>query len=345
MTPRSPLEQTKAEGKAKSEPSVSRQTLSELEKYARKQITAERYPNDAHFFRPYACDACGVVPLKLTIEHHTGSKRGDFKGVIWGECTLCGARKRVMSYTGNHRKPLREEKPAAPGHTTFVVAEMERIERDDGMMGFFDKGVIVGQCARCEKTGPWSVQTRTCQQTSVLSRRPLTGEESLALLHAIVLAMLSSMLYHVFIKMTPQGAHPALSLFVTYGLATLLCGGMLLVQPLKTSLTEAFQQLNWSSYALALAIVGLEIGLHLGLPRGLADQHRRSPGQYDRDHAADSHRPAGLSRETVAAQRSRHSGRHRWIGDDERQMRLGDSHAAGRLMKRNNSRHTAPSAK
>jgi hypothetical protein len=126
------------------------QALSDLEAFARKQIAAERYPNDAHFFRLYACDACGVVPFELTIEHHTGSKRGDFKGVIWGDCTKCGARKRLFSFTGTHRTPLREEKPACTcGHTTFAVAEMERIERDDGMMGFFDEGVVVGQCAHC----------------------------------------------------------------------------------------------------------------------------------------------------------------------------------------------------
>jgi hypothetical protein len=129
---------------------VAQHTLSELERYARDRIAADRYPNDAHFFRPYTCDTCGVVPFKLTLEHHTGSKRGDFKGVIWGDCTVCGARKRVFSFTGTHRKPLREEKPTcACGHAAFVVAELERIERDDGMMGFFDEGVVVGKCAHC----------------------------------------------------------------------------------------------------------------------------------------------------------------------------------------------------
>jgi hypothetical protein len=91
-----------------------------------------------------------VVPFELTIEHHTGSKRGDFKGIIWGDCTVCGAKKRVFSFTGNHRTPLREEKPSCTcGHAAFVVAECERIEREDGMMGFFDQGVVVGQCAQC----------------------------------------------------------------------------------------------------------------------------------------------------------------------------------------------------
>ena len=30
-----------------------------------------------------------------------------------------------------------------------LFAECERIERDDGMMGFFDEGVVVGKCAQC----------------------------------------------------------------------------------------------------------------------------------------------------------------------------------------------------
>jgi hypothetical protein len=57
-----------------------------------------------------------------------------------------------MSFTGKHRTPLREENPSCTcGHAAFVVAEMERIERDDGLMGFFDEGVVVGQCAHCGK--------------------------------------------------------------------------------------------------------------------------------------------------------------------------------------------------
>jgi uncharacterized membrane protein len=85
---------------------------------------------------------------------------------------------------------------------------------------------------------------------------------------AITVAILSSMLYHVFIKLTPQGAHPALSLVVTYGVAAALCGGMLVVQPLKTSLANAFKQLNWATYALALAIVGLEMAYILAYRAG-----------------------------------------------------------------------------
>jgi uncharacterized membrane protein len=122
----------------------------------------------------------------------------------------------------------------------------------------------------------WSVRNRTSNTEHLLeatierSVEIFSEQERNPLLYytAIFLAIVSSMLYHVFVKLTPQGAHPALSLFVTYGLATILCGGMLLVQPLKTSLKDAFQQLNWSSYALALAIVGLEIAYILSYRAG-----------------------------------------------------------------------------
>ena len=124
--------------------------LSDLEAYAQEQIAADRYPDDYHFFMPFKCDTCGVVPLELTIEHHTGSKKGNFRGVIWGACTVCGSRKRIFSFTGAHRAPLREESPACKcGHTSFLVGECERIEGDEGVMGFFDEGVVVGKCSHC----------------------------------------------------------------------------------------------------------------------------------------------------------------------------------------------------
>jgi hypothetical protein len=124
--------------------------LSDLEAFARTCIAAQRYPGDAHFFKPFKCDTCGVVPFELTIEHHTGSKKGNFRGTITGRCSECRDTKQLFSFTGKHREPLREEKPACKcRHTEFIVAECERIERDDGIIGFFDEGVVVGKCSRC----------------------------------------------------------------------------------------------------------------------------------------------------------------------------------------------------
>jgi len=126
------------------------QSLADLEAYARKRIAAERYPGDYHHFRLFACDGCGVVPLELTIEHHTGSKKGNFRGVIYGRCGECGNRKRVFSFTGKHREPAREERPTCRcGNRSFLVGECERIEREEGLLGFFDEGVVVGMCSAC----------------------------------------------------------------------------------------------------------------------------------------------------------------------------------------------------
>jgi hypothetical protein len=125
-------------------------TLTELAAFAKERIAADRYPDDYHFFRPAKCSTCGVVPLALTIEYHTGSKKGNFRGVILAQCSECEGKVRIFSFTGSGREPLREEKPACEcGNVYFVVGECERIEGDEGVLGFFDEGVVVGKCSRC----------------------------------------------------------------------------------------------------------------------------------------------------------------------------------------------------
>lgn len=124
--------------------------LSDLEVFARKRVAAGRYPDDYHFFRPFNCDACGVVPFEMTIEQHSGSRKGDFKGLISGECAECGSGKHLFSFTGDHRKRQRTEKPVCMcGNASFLTGECERIESDEGPMGFFDEGVMVEKCSRC----------------------------------------------------------------------------------------------------------------------------------------------------------------------------------------------------
>ena len=126
--------------------------LSDLEAFAMDQLRAHRYPNDRHVFKMSECDICGVVPFQLTIEHHTGSREGDFKGRIIGQCSICGHRIRILSFTGAHRQPLREETPSCRcGGTDFHVGECERFEADEGIAGFFDEGVVVGMCSECQR--------------------------------------------------------------------------------------------------------------------------------------------------------------------------------------------------
>jgi ribosomal protein S27E len=129
---------------------VQTPSFSGLEGFARKTLDADRHPGDYHRFRLVRCPTCGVVPFALTIEHHTGSRKGNFKGRILGRCSDCNQETRIFSFTGEHRKFLREEKPRCRcGSRSFFAGECERIERDEGLMGFFDEGVLVGQCAEC----------------------------------------------------------------------------------------------------------------------------------------------------------------------------------------------------
>lgn len=85
---------------------------------------------------------------------------------------------------------------------------------------------------------------------------------------SILLAIAASMMYHVILKITPAHVNPAISLVVTYGLAAILSLGLLPFFPLKTGIVEAFKQLNWASYVLAFALVGLEAGFLLAYRSG-----------------------------------------------------------------------------
>jgi drug/metabolite transporter (DMT)-like permease len=85
---------------------------------------------------------------------------------------------------------------------------------------------------------------------------------------SIVLTVVASILYHVVLKMTPAHVNPAITLVVTYGLSTVLSLCLLPLFPLELGIVESFKQLNWASYALALALVGLEVGYLLAYRAG-----------------------------------------------------------------------------
>jgi len=85
---------------------------------------------------------------------------------------------------------------------------------------------------------------------------------------AIALTILSSTCYHVLLKLTPEGVHPAQSLIVTYVTSAVVCGALAIFIPFQTSVFDALKQLNWASYVLALALVGLEMGFLLAYRAG-----------------------------------------------------------------------------
>ena len=74
------------------------------------------------------------------------------------------------------------------------------------------------------------------------------------------LAIVCTVGYHLVLKLTPAGANPLLSLLVTYGLVTLLFGALLIVAPGGFEWRGELRQLNWTALALAVAIVGLDLG-------------------------------------------------------------------------------------
>jgi drug/metabolite transporter (DMT)-like permease len=77
------------------------------------------------------------------------------------------------------------------------------------------------------------------------------------------LAIVSTVAYHVVMKMTPAGVNPLLSLMVTYGAVAVLLGGALVLAPGDFAWREEVRHLNWTAIALALAIIGLDLGFIL----------------------------------------------------------------------------------
>lgn len=82
------------------------------------------------------------------------------------------------------------------------------------------------------------------------------------------LAVFSTLLYHITQKLTPGNANPALALIVTYITSLALCVLLLVFTPPPTGLKAALGQLNWASFGLAFALVGLEVGFLLAYRAG-----------------------------------------------------------------------------
>ncbi len=86
---------------------------------------------------------------------------------------------------------------------------------------------------------------------------------------AMLLVIISNVLYHTFLKLTPNNANPFLSLAVTYMTAMLACFIMLPFYPQEgESLLSSIKNLSWTSITLGLAIVGLETGFLLAYRAG-----------------------------------------------------------------------------
>jgi uncharacterized membrane protein len=85
---------------------------------------------------------------------------------------------------------------------------------------------------------------------------------------SMVLVVICNVAYHLSQKAMPEGINPVVALIATYGTALVFSGLLLFVYPSKTSLIESFKQVNWASYVLGFAVVGLEVGFLLAYRAG-----------------------------------------------------------------------------
>lgn len=77
---------------------------------------------------------------------------------------------------------------------------------------------------------------------------------------SIVLIVTSNIIYNVCQKSTPANANPFSALFVTYLTATFFTILLFIFNKTDKSFYESFTNLNWTSIALGVSIVGLEFG-------------------------------------------------------------------------------------
>lgn len=77
----------------------------------------------------------------------------------------------------------------------------------------------------------------------------------------IALVVLSNTIYQICAKSLPADVHPLASLTVTYLVAAVASGVMYRLISRGGSLIGEYAHLNWTSFALGIAIIGLECGM------------------------------------------------------------------------------------
>lgn len=92
----------------------------------------------------------------------------------------------------------------------------------------------------------------------------MTGKRNMLIFYfSITLAIASSALYHFSAKSTPANVNFSISLIATYAVALGIVLVTALFFPTKIGFVAELRQLNWASFLLAIAIVGIEFGFLL----------------------------------------------------------------------------------
>ncbi|MCR5429985.1 MAG: hypothetical protein K6E58_01995 [Eubacterium sp.] len=76
----------------------------------------------------------------------------------------------------------------------------------------------------------------------------------------IGMIVIANIIYNITTKETPQGANAFLSLSVTYGVAMIATFVIFLFNHKGDTIRASFGKLNWTSFVLGIAIIGLELG-------------------------------------------------------------------------------------
>jgi drug/metabolite transporter (DMT)-like permease len=77
---------------------------------------------------------------------------------------------------------------------------------------------------------------------------------------AILLTATSTVFYHIVQKSTPTEVNSMVSLFLSYVTAALLCVVLFPFFGKGVVISEQLHKVNWASFALGAAILGIEIG-------------------------------------------------------------------------------------
>lgn len=76
----------------------------------------------------------------------------------------------------------------------------------------------------------------------------------------VALVVLANTLYNICAKSTPESANAFLTLAVTYLAAAVICIAVFLASSHSKPVLAELGKLNWTAFALAAAIVALEVG-------------------------------------------------------------------------------------
>ena len=85
---------------------------------------------------------------------------------------------------------------------------------------------------------------------------------------SLAVIVLSNVVYHVSQKSIAPGAHPLVSLLVTYAVAAVITLLLFPFFPLRGTFGQAVRKINWASAAVGVTIVGVELGFLLAYRSG-----------------------------------------------------------------------------